>query len=295
MKFEKLCPYVRYAMHIRRNNDFDGIRHTYDYHLIYNFGLPFRFIISGVEYFIEKNGLLIFPPSEYIFHADGHNCDMFSLNFDLDTAFEGYGAVRPDLLENYNPEKLLSPLRIPPFDKVFFLPNAEFVFERIRNIVSLYQAGYDYSAVLISAEMKYILVLLTEYCPYGENQLPMLVRDVREYLDKNFLTDIENKEIARNFGFHPNALNRLFLRCFGITIHSYIKRKRIEYACRLLSMTDDKIERIAENCGFHGASYFSEAFRQEKGISPSKYRAQAGQIPERQNRTYTFPFRNSKL
>jgi AraC-like DNA-binding protein len=54
-----------------------------------------------------------------------------------------------------------------------------------------------------------------------------------------------------------------------------IRRRRLEHAAELLSARSPQpqVERVAQECGFASAEYFSRAFRREFGISPRAYRS----------------------
>jgi AraC-like DNA-binding protein len=54
-----------------------------------------------------------------------------------------------------------------------------------------------------------------------------------------------------------------------------IRRRRLERAAELLSErpSQTQVERVAQECGFVSAEYFSRAFRREFGLSPRAYRS----------------------
>ena len=54
-----------------------------------------------------------------------------------------------------------------------------------------------------------------------------------------------------------------------------IRRRRLEHAAELLAARSapTQVERIAQECGFISAEYFSRAFRREFGLSPRAYRS----------------------
>ena len=54
-----------------------------------------------------------------------------------------------------------------------------------------------------------------------------------------------------------------------------IRRRRLEHAAEMLTSRAPSIqvERVAQECGFVSAEYFSRAFRREYGMSPRAYRS----------------------
>ena len=79
---------------------------------------------------------------------------------------------------------------------------------------------------------------------------------------------------AGRFGMRPEALSRLFQRQTGEKFSEYLRRRRMELACRLLLETQEPIPVIAERCGYLDAKTFREAFRLTVGMSPREYRRQ---------------------
>lgn len=79
-------------------------------------------------------------------------------------------------------------------------------------------------------------------------------------------------DVARASGVSRRALYEKFSRHLGRSIQSEIVRQRLNLAKNLLTSTDLKLDAIACNCGFDGASSFSKIFRTNEGFSPSAYR-----------------------
>ena len=55
-------------------------------------------------------------------------------------------------------------------------------------------------------------------------------------------------------------------------VNDYISKLRIAKACSLLTNTQMPIQEIAYLTGYSNQRYFSTAFKQAMGLSPSKYR-----------------------
>lgn len=47
---------------------------------------------------------------------------------------------------------------------------------------------------------------------------------------------------------------------------------RIQRSCELLTMTDSRIEDIAETCGYGSVSHFVKLFREKTGLTPAIFR-----------------------
>ena len=61
---------------------------------------------------------------------------------------------------------------------------------------------------------------------------------------------------------------------YKLAIIEHLNKKGIEWSEQLLLCTDLSIEEISLAVGFSSASYYSKLFKNEKGISPLKFRQQ---------------------
>ena len=102
-----------------------------------------------------------------------------------------------------------------------------------------------------------------------------LAEKIHGYLSENYADGIDVTEVARKFSYSPDYVIRVFKRAYGITPHSYITARRIEYAKLLLSTTNRPVCEISEACGYTDHTAFYRAFCATVGISPAKWRGGA--------------------
>lgn len=81
-------------------------------------------------------------------------------------------------------------------------------------------------------------------------------------------------DLAANSGYTKYYLSRLFKNETGVSINTYIKNARIEYAKTLLIGTDDSISDICRRLQFCNRTYFSSEFSKAVGVTPAQFRAQ---------------------
>jgi AraC family transcriptional regulator len=98
------------------------------------------------------------------------------------------------------------------------------------------------------------------------------MKRVIEYLQSNFASDVELAQIADIAGIHPVHLARSFRSAHGCTLGEYVRRLRIEDACKRLANTDLLITELALECGFFDHSHFCRTFKDRIGVSPSEFR-----------------------
>jgi AraC-like DNA-binding protein len=85
------------------------------------------------------------------------------------------------------------------------------------------------------------------------------------------------------FGIHQLAaamdcsrehLTRLFRTATGVSPIDYLTQQRLRRAAQALRATNDKLEAIAQRCGFSSANYFCRTFRERVGTTPARFRKQ---------------------
>ena len=101
---------------------------------------------------------------------------------------------------------------------------------------------------------------------------PRWLKRVREMLDANYLSSPSLTELATLAGVHQVHLSREFRKHYNCTIGEFIRKRRVEHACNLLSKSDSPLSEIALTCGFSDQSHFSAMFKTHIGLTPAKFR-----------------------
>ena len=78
--------------------------------------------------------------------------------------------------------------------------------------------------------------------------------------------------ICKEFGISKTSLYLLSQEHFGTGITLYIRQRRMEKAMQLLEEKAMPISDVAQAVGYMDASYFTRAFRQHTGCTPTKWR-----------------------
>lgn len=97
------------------------------------------------------------------------------------------------------------------------------------------------------------------------------VAKVRAALLENLECPPTLEEMARLCGCNPQYLSRTFSESAGTTISLYLRRLRIERAAEMLAHGHANASEAALEVGYRSLSHFSQAFRAEKGFSPSEW------------------------
>lgn len=107
----------------------------------------------------------------------------------------------------------------------------------------------------------------------GDIRLGVVISIMTRHLGKN----VSNAEMAKATGMSARAFERSFQREYGLPPQQYLKRLRIQTACRLLVDTRESIAAIAQRCGFADQSHLTREFRRVTGLTPATYRSQYAQ------------------
>lgn len=92
---------------------------------------------------------------------------------------------------------------------------------------------------------------------------------VIEYLNDNFTEDISLSELEKKFFISKFYLCRIFYNSTGLTIHTYLTKKRLAYAKDLIK-SGISINFASERAGFKSYTAFYRAFLKEFGYPPKK-------------------------
>lgn len=93
-----------------------------------------------------------------------------------------------------------------------------------------------------------------------------------EIVVRELHTDWKLSSLAARCNMSAEHLRRLCLKELGRTPMAHVTYMRIQRAQELLEISDDKLEVIAAQVGYHSARAFARAFSQCIGMSPSEYR-----------------------
>lgn len=94
---------------------------------------------------------------------------------------------------------------------------------------------------------------------------------IDQQLDK---PDFSADQLYRQLGMSRSLAAQLIKEHTGLSPSLYIRKRRMQKACQLLSTTDWRMVSIADAVGLDSPQTFTKYFTQEYGLSPSEYRRQ---------------------
>jgi AraC family transcriptional regulator len=105
---------------------------------------------------------------------------------------------------------------------------------------------------------------------------PAWLKRARALLDARFSERVGLDELASVAGVHPVYLSAEFRRKYGVTVGEYVRRLRVEFACRQLAASDASLASIALAAGFASQAHFARTFKRLTGVTPLRYRSVSG-------------------
>ncbi|MDT4897619.1 MAG: AraC family transcriptional regulator [Acidobacteriota bacterium] len=107
-----------------------------------------------------------------------------------------------------------------------------------------------------------------------ESSPPYWLKQARDIIHEQFSIHLSLDPIAREVGVHPVHLARMFRKHYRCTVGEYVRRMRVENACRKMVTTQTPLIEIALASGFSDQSHFTRIFKRLKGLTPAEYRAE---------------------
>lgn len=97
---------------------------------------------------------------------------------------------------------------------------------------------------------------------------------LQEVMEANYTFNLSLTEYSRIAQRSLASFKRDFKRYFDTTPGRWLIQKRLEYAHRLLNMSEKNVNEIAYESGFENVTHFSRVFKEKFGLSPLQYRKQ---------------------
>lgn len=150
------------------------------------------------------------------------------------------------------------------------------LFHSILQEIDQKPAGYelvcqDLLEVLVVKLMRQTDFLLT-ISPHGRSSKECA--QVKRYIDQHFKESLTLDALAEMAHVNKYYLVHSFSREYGVSPINYLNGRRVEESRYLLAHTDHSLSQIAQMLNFSSASYFSQSFRRQSGMSPMEYRRQ---------------------
>lgn len=212
------------------------------------------FIVSGTEFSVSKNDILLIAPGEN--HTEISSTASPLAYFVI--GISGVSLTRttlytfPYFLTKDSEQELL------------------FFFQQCHKE----QTNQFFNSQTISKQLISTLLLLLE----RKQKLKIAATDkkdiekVKQYLDNHYGDTIDLDSLAQKFHISKFYLSHQFKKEYEVSPIKYLNFLRINEAKKLLLSSNYSITEIAQQVGFTSPSYLTQSFKKEVGLSPSEFK-----------------------
>lgn len=98
------------------------------------------------------------------------------------------------------------------------------------------------------------------------------------YIGENLCAGFDPEKAAKLACVTTDSFERFFSYMTGMTLHAYVRRRRLTLAAQELRDGTDSVLSLAIKYGYDSADGFSRAFFRQHGITPTAYRKHGGPL-----------------
>ena len=167
-------------------------------------------------------------------------------------------------------------LGIPQHDKVSRPDHITFLFRRFLEDQESTWLTQETAAIML----KLILIESAEsrnFLP-SSNSKEFLPNRVNAFIRSHIKENLSTSLIAREFGYNPDYLGRVFKSAYRISISTSIQKQKIRLASKLLIESKMNIDQVSTECGYRTTNYFRRTFKKFEDMSPFSYRKLYGRV-----------------
>ena len=221
-----------------------------------------KFVIEGKEYFLESGDMIIVRKHEM--HRVYHNSDARYQRIVL--------FVEPEFFNihncpNYEAQFLNSQLGIANRIKSDYVRSCGLydAFKRLRRYSKNYTPEDKAVVEAIIIEILYLINRVGRFSSPDEHESQVV--QVISYINNHYTEDIDLETLEKKFYTSRYHLCKIFRKATGLTIHDYIRRKRLTRV-RELRQAGKNITDAAMLSGFSDYSSFYRTYKKMMGCSP---------------------------
>lgn len=146
----------------------------------------------------------------------------------------------------------------------------------------------DYEAlgnsILVESKMLEFLHLFVDFLKKADNRVAYgelsqrqlaCLKMAKELIDQQTPATVSINELSRKLGINECDLKSGFRKLFGLPIHQYVIKTRLERARELIIHTDTPIQHICDQVGYTNRGHFAQLYLKVYGVTPRNDRQRA--------------------
>ena len=161
--------------------------------------------------------------------------------------------------------------------RITMFPDTEHIYLTMCAVHNEWTTEKDESDRLLSLLLNELFIRMAR--SFHERKLPasiVYLTRARDYIQKNYQSDLTLGTIAGAVGISRSYLTQLFNQFEQCTVVNYIQNVRCNQAAHLLTTTQFPITDIAMEAGFNSRQHFCRTFAKINACTPSEYRKMYG-------------------
>ena len=251
----------------------DESRHTHEFvELVYMLSGEAEHYINDISYSTKKGDLLFINYNEEhsFFVKDSI---VIYVNIMIKPAFFGSELINSENIydvfstflwdgfnENFDSDKRL-------ISRFFEIGD---IIENMLDEFEAKKAGYK---SILNGYMRVIFArIIREMQASDSGYISKIAPEILNYINENCLGKISLTEIAQKSFYNPTYFSRIFKEYCGQSLSTYIQKKRIEEAIKLLKSTNLTVDKICEAVGYSEKKQFYKLFKEHTGLTPNNFR-----------------------
>lgn len=223
-----------------------------DYHIVFVCDGMCNATYSGSEYTLKSGDFIIYPPNTYQKYTFDDKGKYLWIHFSGHAVDE----ILDEVKLSFGVHKALFP---PTAAKASF-----------ETLINYYHGNRN--SRLSYAFLKLLCNLSELEASSDFAQMPDSISKTISFINSNFEKKITLDELANISGYSKSRFINVFSKTTGITPIKFINKIRLSCAAELLASDNQSISETAFACGFDDSLYFSRAFKNAYGISPSEFK-----------------------
>jgi AraC-like DNA-binding protein len=112
--------------------------------------------------------------------------------------------------------------------------------------------------------------------PATVNLRTSLFEDATAIVEAEYQQDLSLDDIARRVASSRRQLQRAFAEIGNTTFREHLTAVRMDRAAEMLAAGHGTVRDVAHRVGYRQPAQFAKAFRKRHGVTPSRYRNNAG-------------------
>ncbi|MGI6175911.1 MAG: AraC family transcriptional regulator [Christensenellales bacterium] len=233
------------------------------------------FFIDGERYEVSDGDLVVY--NRGVVHAEFYEADVLVKKYAV--------CVNNILLDGLEKDKLI-PEMITPV--IYHQEQSAFMGALMKQIVEEVKREEPKGMQVIQGMLVSLFALIHRNAidkedneETGSANTRNLVRDIKEYMEKNFMSDITLTDLANHFYISTYYLSHIVKKEMGYSPMQYIMNLRMGKAQHLLMTTDASVVSTAQTAGYENFSYFTQLFKRHTGMTPNEFRKVSGMLRTR--------------